>query len=1654
VSQQQKTKVWTHIALEEQDQLRQRMAWALCQIFTVVEDNIGDITTEIYLNYYDICVRNAFGNLRDILKEVSYSPLTATHLTFMASKSAAYIYDDTDGKISSPDENYAREVMQLFTIGLDKLNSDGTPQRDEHGRIIQVYTNDDIMSFSRAWTGFQAHKRRGNYENEESSTRHRNLLDPLYIEESWRDRFPKHDLTGGYIGDTYPLCVDMPGKAFLHKGAKYLLLGSNPLPELMVDHPDLQHGDLYLDIKRMVLDPSSNLYAELYNEGEYRAVVTLTENLYCAGNECDVDTVRVVQVATNPDIFYEYVPLPCVHQAFYEGGKQISRKDRDDEGVMCADPKLPAASAACGNQDIIASVKSAYQFHKYTSERVTYTTAEDRCASHSSTLPVIPLDDSVGDGKTDYGHCQGDCDFDSDCLGDLVCFKRSADEAVPGCDMSVEELPVIPLDDSVGNGKTDYGHCQGDCDRDSDCLGNLVCFKRPGYEAVPGCDMSAGLGTYGWDYCVNPEQLGTTGWDYCVDPMYASGIFKFGTVSGADFELGYHWTSFNCSIQAKINNEGYVALAHETDNMNSIPPHLDAEQSLNYFKVYWDGDGAYPSPANGCGKCRLNINADACICPTKVKDEIVFTAQPASAEDIISSLYIGAIPPDIAGPSGTFISQPCDGFTVHFPQTSNGVYTRETIFELNHPYHGTKLFLKNTKSTVYLEGWEHATTILEAEDALPGGPSVPNLVLANETNRNRFSGAGYMHFEGAGQGYLEWIVSVPENIDATISFRYEDSWETTNVVDILVNDNVISPEGTKLGSTGNWDYWMDSESFLVPLNSGDNTIQLKYSDPWTGPRVDYLKIEWPTIPSSYSFRNAPHFMSLSQDYNDEGEGETTARDAYYETDAVLDHYHYHPNTAPFICIRLIQRLGISNPSPGHIEACADAFRTGTYSSGGQIFGSGDYGSLEAVTAAITLEPEATSAVLDADPGYGRIREPFLQPIQVLRSLEAELVPLEHHFELWELFDRLDQEPHRFKTVFSHFLPEYIPDVGPTIVPGYVSPESMVVNMPSIIAQLNGLMSLVRYGISDCFVDDGMSLGFGTYPGNGNCLDDGSMQRASAFFSYIPEATTTAGLVQELNTLLCAGRLSQASQDKIVDAYDSYSPAYDEAGAKLRFAYQLVMSTPEFHTSTTVKEDTTKSRPGPSISSSDAGINDYKALIFLFLSGGVDSFSMLPPHTCEGDLYEKYVDIRGGLSNETDPGIALPKQNLLEIPTNNPEHVCSSVGLHQNLQFIDELYKREDAIFVTNIGLLQFPATKEDYRDTNVRLFAHNAMQLETMREDLEGEKYGTGVLGRMKDKLSEAGFACNAYSIAGSQISLLGSPGVASSPIALSSNGMQKFIPQYEASWWTDGDLTPDLTPYILRLNNATAVDSSFMAETWSAKVSNAIYQHKKLYDDLEGDTVTANFKDASGRKSQLCKQLEMTARLMATHESRNAERDFFHVGIGGWDLHSKVIEGLESRFDDVNHCLKAFVEEAEHLGLWNNTVLLQFSEFGRTLNPNSGPEGDGTGKGCDHAWGGNQFIIGGGLKGGQVLGQYPLDFTENGPLVLSRGRIIPTTVRTIFVDIFCMGLFDSMLLLKATNAYCFSFHIIFLLSHGMLFGLVYRLGWVFLQKIWITFSP
>ena len=102
VSNNQKRTVWTEIAMTGSDQLRQRMAWALAQIITVVPINIDAYDrTEAFAIFYDTFVRHAFGNFRDILSAISYSPLMAEHLSYLKSKSHAYVYASENKRVSS-----------------------------------------------------------------------------------------------------------------------------------------------------------------------------------------------------------------------------------------------------------------------------------------------------------------------------------------------------------------------------------------------------------------------------------------------------------------------------------------------------------------------------------------------------------------------------------------------------------------------------------------------------------------------------------------------------------------------------------------------------------------------------------------------------------------------------------------------------------------------------------------------------------------------------------------------------------------------------------------------------------------------------------------------------------------------------------------------------------------------------------------------------------------------------------------------------------------------------------------------------------------------------------------------------------------------------------------------------------------------------------------------------------------------------------------------------------------------------------------------------------------------------------------------------------------------------------------------------------------
>jgi uncharacterized protein (DUF1800 family) len=133
-------------AVNGQDQLRQRVAFALSEIWVVSAVTVRPAYA--YAPYYRLFIQNAFGNYRDILKVLTLSPAMGTYLN-MANNNKG-----NPARGTSANENYARELMQLFTIGLTQLNPDGTPLLDVNGNPLPTYSQAVVTNTARALTGW------------------------------------------------------------------------------------------------------------------------------------------------------------------------------------------------------------------------------------------------------------------------------------------------------------------------------------------------------------------------------------------------------------------------------------------------------------------------------------------------------------------------------------------------------------------------------------------------------------------------------------------------------------------------------------------------------------------------------------------------------------------------------------------------------------------------------------------------------------------------------------------------------------------------------------------------------------------------------------------------------------------------------------------------------------------------------------------------------------------------------------------------------------------------------------------------------------------------------------------------------------------------------------------------------------------------------------------------------------------------------------------------------------------------------------------------------------------------------------------------------------------------------------------------------------
>jgi len=229
-------RAWWTVSVGAYDQLRQRLAFALSEIF-VVSEKTTEINNRHYAlaNYYDQLGSRGTGNFRDLLEFVSKSPLMGFYLSHLKNQKAIY-HPTTGAVIVSPDENYAREIMQLFSIGLVALHADGTLKLGANGLPTPTYTNADITEVARVFTGWSFSRRHGSKAGgypEEENTKFTQTSGPAYFQASYLNpmkNFPDYHDTGAKMVLGQPIAAGLDGDADLDAALNILFNHENVGP--------------------------------------------------------------------------------------------------------------------------------------------------------------------------------------------------------------------------------------------------------------------------------------------------------------------------------------------------------------------------------------------------------------------------------------------------------------------------------------------------------------------------------------------------------------------------------------------------------------------------------------------------------------------------------------------------------------------------------------------------------------------------------------------------------------------------------------------------------------------------------------------------------------------------------------------------------------------------------------------------------------------------------------------------------------------------------------------------------------------------------------------------------------------------------------------------------------------------------------------------------------------------------------------------------------------------------------------------------------------------------------------------------------------------------------------------------------------------------
>ena len=229
-----------------------------------------------------------------------------------------------------------------------------------------------------------------------------------------------------------------------------------------------------------------------------------------------------------------------------------------------------------------------------------------------------------------------------------------------------------------------------------------------------------------------------------------------------------------------------------------------------------------------------------------------------------------------------------------------------------------------------------------------------------------------------------------------------------------------------------------------------------------------------------------------------------------------------------------------------------------------------------------------------------------------------------------------------------------------------------------------------------------------------------------------------------------------------------------------------------------------------------------------------------------------------------------------------------------------------------------------------------------------------GILGRMVKVLTETEempWKSALYSTIGERKIIQGSDGVP--PDVISQDGVERYRAYNDVKVGFDKLIKQDST--------------SLFSQTLSESLQNTLEKTELIGEFVKDVNPTSKYKvDA---QSTFSKQFDVVAKMIKLDTTAlQNERAAYVVGSGNFDTHNSP--DLSAQFEDINVGLKQFVNEMKAQGLWGNVTIMCISDFGRTITSNS--------QGTDHGWGGNYWMLGGGVKGGKILGKYPPRLQED----------------------------------------------------------------------------